>query len=429
MSQRLPAGFIIKNQSKGLFNMDNKNNIEELEKYRDQIKDLFKETSAEELYDTWADTFEVESIDEKQVTVTYQGTEDFKKFKKECNQTLKSCIYSVIGDGKKIKITKKKTGALSPNVKKNIRAAKFFVIGMIFVCIAAVVIVIMGNYIGNRSFRETFYNVGSIKADSPLRVIHLSDLHGISYGENNSKLVERVKALEPDIIICTGDMVDSIHEDDDYAVALARELYKIAPSYYIYGNNEVESIYDFSFNEKDLDEKFGFNKYNRDETKLLKLKDSFETKLENAGIKVLKNEKDTIKIKTMTVDVYGVLNSNPSSFWSYSGKAFADYIYENPENIKITAVHEPFIFEELEEEFWGDLMVSGHTHGGVVRVPVLGPLFTNEGGLLPERDGRFVYGRHDVSGKPLIVSAGLENSNIMRINNEPELVVIDINKF
>lgn len=429
MSQRLPAGFIIKNQSKGLFNMDNKNNIEELEKYRDQIKDLFKETSAEELYDTWADTFEVESFDEKQVTVTYQGTEDFKKFKKECNQTLKSCIYSVIGDGKKIKITKKKTGALSPNVKKNIRAAKFFVIGMIFVCIAAVVIVIMGNYIGNRSFRETFYNVGSIKADSPLRVIHLSDLHGISYGENNSKLVERVKALEPDIIICTGDMVDSIHEDDDYAVALARELYKIAPSYYIYGNNEVESIYDFSFNEKDLDEKFGFNKYNRDETKLLKLKDSFETKLENAGIKVLKNEKDTIKIKTMTVDVYGVLNSNPSSFWSYSGKAFADYIYENPENIKITAVHEPFIFEELEEEFWGDLMVSGHTHGGVVRVPVLGPLFTNEGGLLPERDGRFVYGRYDVSGKPLIVSAGLENSNIMRINNEPELVVIDINKF
>ena len=74
-------------------------------------------------------------------------------------------------------------------------------------------------------------------------------------------------------------------------------------------------------------------------------------------------------------------------------------------------------------------MVSGHTHGGVVRVPVLGPLFTNEGGLLPERDGRFVYGRYDVSGKPLIVSAGLENSNIMRINNEPELVVIDINKF
>lgn len=409
--------------------MDNKNNIEELEMYQEQIKDLFKETSGDELYDTWADTFEIESIDEKQVVVTYHGTENIKKFKKECNQTLKTCIYSVIGDGKKIKISKNRTSALSPNAKKNIRAAKFFVLGMIFVCIATVVIVIMGNYIGNRNFRETFYNVSSIKVDSPLRVIHLSDLHGISYGENNSRLVERVKELEPDIIICTGDMVDSATEDVDYAVALARELYKIAPSYYIYGNNEVESIYDFSFNEKDLDEKFGFNKYNRDETKLLKLKDSFETKLENAGIKVLKNEKDTIKVRTMTIDVYGVLNSNPSSFWPYSRKAFSDYIYENPENLKITAVHEPFIFEELGEEFWGDLMVSGHTHGGVVRIPVLGPLFTNEGGLLPERDGKFVYGRYDVSGRPLIVSAGLENSNILRINNEPELVVIDINKF
>ena len=74
-------------------------------------------------------------------------------------------------------------------------------------------------------------------------------------------------------------------------------------------------------------------------------------------------------------------------------------------------------------------MVCGHTHGGVVRVPVLGPLFTNEGGLLPERNGDFVYGRYNVAGSPLIVSSGLENSNILRINNQPELVIIDINKF
>ena len=64
-----------------------------------------------------------------------------------------------------------------------------------------------------------------------------------------------------------------------------------------------------------------------------------------------------------------------------------------------------------------------------MRIPVLGPLFTHEGGLFPERSGGYVYGRYDVAGKPLIVSAGLENSNILRINNQPELVVIDINKF
>ena len=74
-------------------------------------------------------------------------------------------------------------------------------------------------------------------------------------------------------------------------------------------------------------------------------------------------------------------------------------------------------------------MLCGHTHGGVIRVPVLGPLFTLEGGLFPERGGDFVYGRYDTAGSPLIVSGGLENKNIFRINNQPELVVIDINKF
>ena len=143
----------------------------------------------------------------------------------------------------------------------------------------------------------------------------------------------------------------------------------------------------------------------------------------------MKNEKDTITVNNINIDIHGVLTSNPSSFWSYSGKAFADYIYEDTHNLKITAIHEPFIFEEFPTEFWGDMMVAGHTHGGVIRVPVAGPLFTNEGGFFPERNGAYVYGRYDVLGKPLILSSGLENSNIFRINNQPELVIIDINKF
>jgi len=319
--------------------------------------------------------------------------------------------------------------ALSPGMKKNIRAFKFFAIGMIFVCIAAAIIVVMCSYIANRNFRETFYIASSIKVNNPVRIIQLSDLHGSTYGKNNKKLLERVEALAPDIIICTGDIVDSAKEDVDYAVSLGQELSKIAPSYYVYGNNETESIYDFSLNEKELDEKFGFDKNNRDETALLKVKDDFEEKLESAGIKVLKNKKDTIKVKNTTIDVYGVLTSNPSSFWTYTEKSFANYIYEDTDNLKITAVHEPFIFEEFNPDFWGDLMLCGHTHGGVMRIPVLGPLFTHEGGLFPERNGDFVYGRYEASGKHLIVSGGLENSNILRINNQPELVVIDINKF
>ena len=404
--------------------------MEKTEKYQDSIKELFKEIVPEEMYDTWADTFEIECVDEKHVVVTYHGIESIKKFKKQCKRTLISCIYSVLGTGKKIKITKMRSlGKFSAKTKKNIRAARFFVIGMIFVCIATAVIVVLCSYIGNRNFRETFYSTSSIKIDSPIRVIQVSDLHKASYGKNNEDLFERIEALKPDIIICTGDIVNSVKTDADYAVALGKRLSAIAPSYYIYGNNEVEGIYDFPLNEKAMDKKFGFDKTNRDEMALLKIEDAFEAKLEAAGIKVLKNEKDTIKVKTMTVDVYGVLTSNPSAFWSYSEKAFLDYTQTNPDNLKITAVHEPFIFEEFQHDFWGDLMLAGHTHGGVVRVPVLGPLYTHEGGLFPERDGDFVYGRYDAAGKPLIVSAGLENTSVYRMNNQPELVIIDINKF
>ena len=405
-------------------------NMVETKNYNEQIKELFRDSVSEEFYELWGDSFEVEEIGEKQAVIAYYGTESVKKFKKECDVTLLFCFYSLTGERKKIKIVKKKRqNILTPKLKKNIIAIKFFVIGMIFICVAASVVVVMCNYIGNRNFRETFYNTSSIKVDSSVRIIQLSDLHTTSYGENNQKLLERIEALNPDIIICTGDIVDSAKTDVDYAVNLGHNLAKIAPSYYVYGNNEVDSIYDFAFNEKDLDEKFGFDQTNRDETALLELEDSFEEKLENVGITVLKNEKDTIKVKTMTVDIYGVLNSNPSSFWSYSEKAFLDYIYENPDNLKILAVHEPFIFQEFNPEFWGDLMVCGHTHGGLMRVPVLGPLYTPEGGILPERNGDFVYGRYDIAGNTLVVSSGLENSNVFRINNEPELVIIDINKF
>lgn len=410
--------------------MDNMNINDRTEIYQDRIKELFKELVSEEFYDMWGDTFDIQCIDENHVIIEYDGVENIKKFKKQCKLILISCIESVVGVGKKIKVIKKKTyNSLSPKTKKNIKAAKFFVIGMIFVCIATAVIVILFSYISNRNFRETFYITSSIKVDSRLRVIHLSDIHGSSYGNKNKKLLERVEALEPDIIICTGDMVDSVKDDESYVINLAGGLSKIAPSYYIYGNNEVEGIYSFPLSEKELDKKFGFNKNNRDESALLKLKDSFEEKIEKTGMKVLKNEKDTINIKKMNVDIYGVLTSNPSSFWSYSEKAFTDYIYENEDNLKITAVHEPFIFEEFTPEFWGDLMIAGHTHGGVVRVPLIGPLYTNEGGLFPERNGGFIYGRYDIPGGPLIVSSGLENSNVLRINNQPELVIIDINKF
>jgi predicted MPP superfamily phosphohydrolase len=242
-------------------------------------------------------------------------------------------------------------------------------------------------------------------------------------------LLDRARKLKPDLIVFTGDIVDSKAKSNDRVISLCKELADVAPSYYIYGNNEVEMYYDIPLTQESLDKKFGFNDNNRQPGKLLEITDDLTRKLEATGVKVLKNKSDTITIGTTDVDIYGVLTSNPSSFWSYAGESFDEYMYSNENNFKITAIHEPLVFEEYSPDSWGDLMLAGHNHGGTVKIPMIGPLYTHDGGFLPDRRGHFVSGRYEVQGRPLIISSGLENKNIMRINNQPEIVIVDINKF
>lgn len=313
--------------------------------------------------------------------------------------------------------------------RKNIRVISLFLISLIFVGIALSVAIIGCNYIENRNFKETFYSVSSLKVNNKIRIVQISDLHNCTYGKENSKLINRVKKLKPDVIIYTGDLVDSKTKSTDVVINLCKALSDVAPSYYIYGNNEVEMYYDVSLNQKALDKKFGFKDDNRDPNKLLEITDTLTKKLEKSGVKVLKNKADTITVGATQVDVYGVLTSNPSAFWSYAGESFDEYIYSNEKNFKITAIHEPLVFSEYQPDTWGDVVIAGHTHGGLARIPFIGPVYTNEGGILPERSGQYVYGRYEVQGRPLIISSGLENKDILRINNQPELVVVDVNKF
>ncbi len=313
--------------------------------------------------------------------------------------------------------------------RKNIRVMRLFLTSLLFVVIAGSVAVAGFNYMGNRNFKETFYSVSSLKVNNKIRIVQISDLHNCLYGNENEKIVERVKKLRPDLILYTGDMIDSAEASDDRVVNLCKALSSFAPSYYIFGNNEVEKYYDVLLNQEALDEKFGFNDNNREPEKLLEMTDALTKKLEAASVKVLKNQYDTITVGTTQVDIYGVLTSNPSAFWSYAGKTFDEYIYTNENHLKITAIHEPLLFEEYAPEAWGDLMLAGHNHGGTIRVPMLGPVYTHDGGLLPEKRGHYVSGRYEVVGRPLIISAGLENKDIFRINNQPEIVIVDINKF
>ena len=88
MLQRKHLSFT-KNNRKGLFHMSKILSFEEIEKYKQQIKELFAEKASTKVYDTWADTFEIESIDKKRVFVVYYGERRVKKFKRKCKKLLK----------------------------------------------------------------------------------------------------------------------------------------------------------------------------------------------------------------------------------------------------------------------------------------------------------------------------------------------------
>ena len=444
-----------KHKRKDYFDMDEfmsilteSGNTDEIKKQH--IKEHLKEVVPQDVYEKWITHFVIEEIDDKQIIIGYYGKASLNKFDKKYKKRVWLEICSYIGCVKQLNIYKRKQPPVvdydkvtKPDkvdeknknnsqisiLKNPLHIIKVFIVIAIVAGIVSVTALLGCNYLGNRTFSENFYNVGNIKANEKIRIIQISDLHTSTYGEENIELIQRVKKLKPDIIIYTGDCIDSDSSSVQNSMKVFSDLSEVAPSYYVYGNNEVDIAYGYVLTQSVLDEKFGFNDDKREPEKLLEIKDSLEEELEKTGVNVLKNETACITVGSTSVDIYGSLTSNPSSFWSYGGESFSDFIYTDTSHLKVLAIHEPFIFEEFESDFWGDLMLCGHTHGGMARVPILGPLYTHEGGLFPERNNCYVCGRYRVAGKTLIVSPGLENENIFRINNKPELTIIDVNRF
>ena len=147
---------------------------------------------------------------------------------------------------------------------------------------------------------------------------------------------------------------------------------------------------------------------------------------------VLLNEQTTVEIGENTVDIYGVLTTNPSAFWNYNKETYDKFLNDDTSNFKLMLCHEPYIFETFGDGYWGDLILAGHTHGGIIRIPYMGGLYERKNGIFPERKtdtDAYIAGKYDIMGKTLIVSRGLTNRGFIRIGNKPELVIIDVNRY
>ena len=251
-------------------------------------------------------------------------------------------------------------------------------------------------------YEVSFYQETSKKVSANIRIAVISDIHNREYGQNNETLISDLRALKPDLILFPGDMV--IRDEDDYQpmLNLVSALTGIAPCFGVLGNHESERIY--YGNDKDLPKAF-----------------------ENAGLKLLRNAQEEIQIGKDTVQLIGV-EGTAYGFEEYGGREFMEKTEINPSAFCVLMAHIPILFESQLSEYDFDLGIAGHVHGGIVVLPFIGGLYTDEEGLFPKfTAGKYILDKQQT----LIISAGLGDSKPFppRINNTPELVVIDIDRY
>ena len=273
---------------------------------------------------------------------------------------------------------------------------------------AAVLFVFAEMYRELHTFRVTRYRVASPKLTGEKTWVFLSDLHNQVYGENNCKLINAVKNESPDLILIGGDMlVGKNGHSYEPALACVKELVKIAPVYYANGNHEERM-------------KLKPEKY--DQSYAL-----YREKLLEFGVHLLENEStvlsDDSKVRLTGLEI-------PLECYTHlkrremPGGAIKERIgNRDPEAFQVLLAHNPSYMKEYLA--WGaDLILSGHLHGGMVRIPGIGGVIGPDFVLFPKYSGEM----RRVGDQTVIVSKGLGTHTIhIRLFNPAEVVVLSLN--
>ena len=228
------------------------------------------------------------------------------------------------------------------------------------------------------------------------RIVQLSDLHGSRFGENNARLLEAVAAEGPDIIALTGDFLDEGETERELSEleALVRELSAIAPVYFVSGNHDWASGEAYTL---------------------------FET-LEAAGAVCLRNEHLRLERGGDSIVLAGVDDPNGPAEMAEPDEFVASLRQEAPDSFVLLLAHRAY-WAERYPELDVDLILCGHTHGGIVRLPFVGGLAASNMGLFPEYDA----GLFELPSYTLFISRGLGNSvPLPRFLNTPEVVSIEL---
>ena len=257
--------------------------------------------------------------------------------------------------------------------------------------------------------------VHKLSSESSPVILYFSDLHGVSFGKNNEKLIKAIDSVNPDAIIIGGDMIidkykhlkqDSAAKEN--AIYLLNQLCEKYTVYYGMGNHETKS----GINEK------------------LKLEySSYLYRIKHNNLHILDNKHEYVTIKGTRFCIYG-LELDPSYYSKKKLKtADVDYIQrklgESPEHkhsIPIVISHNPDSFDACAK--WGaEFVLSGHNHGGFVRLPYIGGVIGSNFRLFPKYSAG-IY-KHKEFPSTMLLSRGLGCHTIkFRLFNKPELMII-----
>ena len=258
-----------------------------------------------------------------------------------------------------------------------------------------------------KKFKTTTYTIRSHKLQSHgFTIAMISDLHNVELGKKNENLLQALQEAKPDIICIAGDLVLGKKEKSvKIAYDFIKRAVKIAPVYYGLGNHEQRM--------KKYPQVYG------EEYRI------FEKKIQKLGVTMLENSSSFLEIKGEKIQISGL--ALPEEYYKKRKKAELSIKTMNrlvgkvsKENFHILLAHTPK-YGDTYLEWGGDLILAGHYHGGMVRLPFLGGVISPDLRLFP----KYCRGDFQEGNRHLIVSAGLgEHTLPVRIFNPRELVLI-----
>lgn len=276
---------------------------------------------------------------------------------------------------------------------------------IIIIVMAVIIAIGVFLYLQNNIIDITKYNMKYNKADEPIRIVQLSDLHSKPF----KKVLKKIDEIKPDIICITGDYINDREKNKKKMLKYAKALVARAKVYYITGNHE----------------------------RRLENFDELMDELAEVGFIVLLNRVSVYNDKGFEIDFLG-LDENQANFDDYKARKKGTFEYKDMSpyfkqldelgGYKIVLSHFPENFEGVKEmnysQYDFDLQLSGHAHGGQFCLPFIGPVYSPGQGLKPK------YAKGSFGNRPkLIVSRGLGNAEFpFRLFNHPEINVINITK-